>query len=300
VQRQKVILDCDNTMGLDGRDVDDALALLYLLGRPEVELVGVTTTFGNGTLEEVQRATERLFEALGIRDRLSLVRGAASPDDRGGPAARFLAGAVRSSPGRILILATGAPSNLYGARQLDERFFTHAGGFMLMGGVTEPLVIGGRSMDELNLSSDPEAARILIGSGAPVSIVTGNLCLPALLDAGRVGRLLRGLGPRLSGVFGPPIERWAARMRERCGLRGFHLWDVVAAVYLTTPELFEDRTVSLVSTPDDLARGLLRIEEPVGGSAPCVRMPTRICDMDRFWKVVMRAWLEAGRILDPA
>ena len=34
MQRKRVILDCDNTMGLDGRDVEDALALLYLLGRP--------------------------------------------------------------------------------------------------------------------------------------------------------------------------------------------------------------------------------------------------------------------------
>ena len=32
--RVPLILDCDNTMGVPGRDVDDGLALLYLLGSP--------------------------------------------------------------------------------------------------------------------------------------------------------------------------------------------------------------------------------------------------------------------------
>ena len=34
-----VILDCDNTMGVPGCDVDDGLTLRYLLGCPEVELL---------------------------------------------------------------------------------------------------------------------------------------------------------------------------------------------------------------------------------------------------------------------
>lgn len=46
---KKVLFDCDNTMGLPGRDVDDGLALLYLLGREDVDLKGVTTTYGNSS-----------------------------------------------------------------------------------------------------------------------------------------------------------------------------------------------------------------------------------------------------------
>lgn len=42
---KKVIFVCDNTMGLYGKDVDDGLALLYLLGRDDIKLIGITTTF---------------------------------------------------------------------------------------------------------------------------------------------------------------------------------------------------------------------------------------------------------------
>ena len=38
-----VIFDCDSTAGLPGKPMDDALALLYLLGRPqEAEILGIT------------------------------------------------------------------------------------------------------------------------------------------------------------------------------------------------------------------------------------------------------------------
>ena len=55
--RVPLILDCDNTMGVPGRDVDDGLALLYLLGSPQVELLAVTCSFGNSTQEVVYRNT---------------------------------------------------------------------------------------------------------------------------------------------------------------------------------------------------------------------------------------------------
>ena len=44
---KKIILDCDNTMGVIDCDVDDGLALLYLLGCPDVNLLGITCTYGN-------------------------------------------------------------------------------------------------------------------------------------------------------------------------------------------------------------------------------------------------------------
>ena len=49
----KIIYDCDNTMGLYGKDVDDGLTLLYLYQQADVDLLGVTLTYGNGTLAEV-------------------------------------------------------------------------------------------------------------------------------------------------------------------------------------------------------------------------------------------------------
>ena len=59
-----VILDCDNALGLPGRDVDDALALLFLLRQPDVQLRAVTTCFGNAPLDGVLRVTRRLLPLL--------------------------------------------------------------------------------------------------------------------------------------------------------------------------------------------------------------------------------------------
>lgn len=41
-------------------EIDDGLTLLYLLGRPEIRLVAVTTTFGNGPEDVVFACTRRL------------------------------------------------------------------------------------------------------------------------------------------------------------------------------------------------------------------------------------------------
>ena len=43
---RKIIHDCDCTFGINGCDVDDGLALLYLLGDSEAEVLGVTTLMG--------------------------------------------------------------------------------------------------------------------------------------------------------------------------------------------------------------------------------------------------------------
>jgi purine nucleosidase len=46
----KVIFDTDP-------GVDDAMALLFLYYAPEIELIGITTTHGNGTIATTSRRT---------------------------------------------------------------------------------------------------------------------------------------------------------------------------------------------------------------------------------------------------
>ena len=62
-----VIFDCDSTAGLPGKPMDDALALLYLLGRPqEAEILGITCTFANGTAAEVYESTSGLLREINV------------------------------------------------------------------------------------------------------------------------------------------------------------------------------------------------------------------------------------------
>ena len=48
-------------MGLPNKDVDDGLTLMYLMGNNNIDLLGVTTTFGNSHIEDVFQATAKLF-----------------------------------------------------------------------------------------------------------------------------------------------------------------------------------------------------------------------------------------------
>ena len=63
---KQIIFDCDSTAGIPGYPMDDALALFYLMGRPrEAEVLAVTCTFGNGTTEQVYRASRDLLSEAG-------------------------------------------------------------------------------------------------------------------------------------------------------------------------------------------------------------------------------------------
>lgn len=65
----KMILDLDT-------GIDDALALAYALGRPEVELIGVLGSFGNVTVDTSVRNSLDLLALLGSGN-VSVCRGAA-------------------------------------------------------------------------------------------------------------------------------------------------------------------------------------------------------------------------------
>ena len=63
-----IVFDCDNTFGVKDCDVDDGLALLYLLGCPEATVHGITATYGNNRVDVVYRTTQRMLEELGRTD----------------------------------------------------------------------------------------------------------------------------------------------------------------------------------------------------------------------------------------
>ena len=65
MQMKKIIFDCDNTFGVKDCDVDDGLALMYLLGSREAQLLGITSTYGNSSLDVVQAVNLRMLEELG-------------------------------------------------------------------------------------------------------------------------------------------------------------------------------------------------------------------------------------------
>ena len=105
---KKLIIDCDNTFGIEGCDLDDGLAIIYALGTGRCELLGVTTTFGNNTLERVYPNTVRFMQDIGRPD-IPVYAGHETRAEEN-QAARF--------PDEVSVLAIGSLTNLHHARLL--------------------------------------------------------------------------------------------------------------------------------------------------------------------------------------
>ena len=249
-----IIFDCDSTVGLPGKPMDDALALLYLLGRPEeAEILGITCTFGNGTVPEVYGSTTRLLQEIGRTD-IPLLEGADRGEDPCSAAARFLVDTVNACPGEISLVGLGSLTNFYGAYLLDDAFFDKVKEIVLMGGYTGPVIYHGISLDELNFSQNPAAAACVLSRGRNISILTGNNTLePSYLPREEfIEKLCKYSDSRLphqsADWFAMTGRQYIA---QKCGYRFddqgnrygspiSYCWDVVATVYLLHPELFID------------------------------------------------------------
>ena len=170
-----LILDVDT-------GVDDALALLYAVASPDVELVAVTCVSGNVPLDMVTRNTLAVLEAGGRTD-VEVAAGAVAPlvqeprpaFEVHGPdglgkavvpeptatlsargAVELLVEEMRQRPGEILFISTGPLTNVALALREEPRLPELFGGYALMAGA---FAGSGNTLprSEANVWFDPEA-----------------------------------------------------------------------------------------------------------------------------------------------
>ncbi len=256
-----LIFDCDNTMGVPNHDVDDGLALLYVLGCPEVDLLGVTCSFGNSTQDTVYRNTRRLLQEWGRGD-IPVFRGADSPADRRSPAADFLADLARRYSGELNLLVTGSSTNLLGAAERDPEFFSHVKTISLMGGLTGPLLVNGKPMGELNCSVDCEAAYAVLTRGQEIRVATAQNCLDSYFSREEYQAFLADSPAPLARYLEQILSGWFGWNRVRYGQDGFVNWDLMAAAQLIHPELFALEEGTISPSPQSLRTGGLLGDGP--------------------------------------
>lgn len=297
---KKVIYDCDNTMGLDNRDIDDGLALVYLVENKDVDLLGVCTTYANDSLEYVHKQTLELVEDLGINLNVYKGRGKFEMNDYTGfgykrfeddgnfesnEAAKFIVEMANKYPNEIDLLATGSMQNLYDAYMIDNEIGEKLNSVVLMGGITGDLYFGDKIMKELNFSVCPKGAEVAIKKYKNVSILTGNRCMDVEFGANELEKV-KALGNNIKNEFIiNKIEKWMREFKEKYNYNSIVLWDVIAAIYLMNPDMFKDDLMSVVSTEEDLFEG--RLVE--GESATKINIPVVLDDKkvnDEMIKVV--------------
>ena len=224
-----IIVDCDNALGVPLCDVDDGLALLFLLAQSTLHVLGVTTTYGNAPLSAVTRATRRLLDQVG-GSAPSLLPGAPRLGGGTTAAARFLVDATAARPGEVTIVAIGPLSNLTAAADLDDGFFGRCAEVVCIGGTLGPARLGHWRLREVNFEADAVAARrVLSTRDCRVTVIPATSCLA--LTLGRSD--LPALPPAIRGA----VRRWLTCCRVWRGLRQAVLWDLLPALWATRPEL---------------------------------------------------------------
>ncbi|MEF2562841.1 MAG: nucleoside hydrolase [Negativibacillus sp.] len=284
----QVIFDCDCTAGIPGYPMDDALALFYLLGRPEAaKILGVCCTFGNSSADAVFSATKQILLETG-QGNLPVFAGANAEENPISDAARFIVTQVNRAPGEISIIAVGSLTNLYGAFLLDPHLFEKIKEIVLMGGYTEPLLYHGKHLDELNFSVAPKASAAVLTHGKNLSILTGNnTLLPSYLHK---EEFFAEMSKTKSGrMIAQKLGYRFDVKQQRNGEAASYCWDVVASIYLLHPELFEDHLCSCYITEKGMTSGWLGVTQ----SAPdtcLLNLPT-VKDLSRYRQEMYAGWL---------
>lgn len=300
---RKMILDLDT-------GIDDALAIAYAVASPEVELIGITTTYGNVTVETAARNTLAVLEALGADDvpvhlgrahsrtttsfapteHAARIHGrnglgeAAFPEPAGRPTDRDAVDVIIEAahePGEdLLYVPTGPSTNIAAALEKDPSIKDLMGPVTMMGGA---LTVEGNisPFTEANVSQDPEATDLLMRSGAPVVMVGLDVTHQTLLTKAETSAW-REAGTDAGRLFAEMTDYYIDFESEAVGIPGCALHDPLAVAVAIDPSLVTLLPINLQVDLEGPSRGrtigrLDGLSDPVKSARVAVEV-----DSERF------------------
>ena len=258
----KVIIDTDP-------GVDDALAIALAVAMPEVELLGLTTIFGNTFTHQSSRNARFLLDlfdhACPVAAGATLPYGASSYDpsaDVHGPeglgalltvpeigmdhhehAAAFLVRMAREHAGELVICAIGPLTNIADALKLDPAFAGNVKELVIMGGAFQhPGNITPHA--EANIFHDALAADAVFASGMAIAMVGLNATMQTLLTPAHFAQMA-GASPKVGGFLGDIHDFYLGFYRKVGVMDGCPMHDSTALLACVAPERFTFETAGL-------------------------------------------------------
>lgn len=283
----KVIFDTDP-------GVDDAMALLFLHNHPEIDLIGITTVFGNASIETTTRNALFLKREWGIAAPIARGEGKTynpmrnptdwpvmihGHDGLGNidvpetidlpvdprPAHRFIIETVRANPGEVTLIAVGRMSNLAYALKEDPG----------IAGLVKQVIIMGGAFDvpgnitpaaEANIHGDPEAADVVMTAPWKVVVVGLDVTMKTVMTRKRLAELTAKNGRHLkllSDISQFYIDFYGRHVKDE----GMVVHDSCACIYLVAPDLFTTRSGAIRVVAGGIADGQT-IQKPDARSFP--------------------------------
>jgi inosine-uridine nucleoside N-ribohydrolase len=296
--KTKIILDTDI-----GDDIDDAFALALAMRSPEIEIVGITTAWGDTTLRAglVQRflkenGAPEIPIAVGIATRSAATFSQARWAQDGArfekqlDAVDFLLEQAQKNPGEITLVAIGPLTNVGAAIERDAATFKKFKRVVLMGGsIRKGYGDLGYSPDrgpqpEYNIYSDVAAAQKLFASGVPIFMMPLDSTQLMLDEVKR--NILFSAGTVMTNSLAALYYQWVERNRTPTAT----LFDVMPVAYVAQPELCPVTEFHI--TVD--AQGFTRPGAGAANASACLAS-----DSERFFRFVLPRLIAPGRVASP-
>jgi len=253
---KKIIIDTDP-------GVDDAMAILFAFNSPAVEIVGLTTIFGNVSTELATQNALRLVEFAGHPE-VPVAHGADKPfyvplegiadfvhgtDGLGNthqpapkgqpldkPAAQFIVETVMANKGEITLVPVGPLTNLALALALEPRIIDYVAEVVIMGGAA---TVNGNvnPAAEANIIHDPHAADLVFNAGWPVTMVGLDVTTKTTMTEEYLASLK--VNGSKTAAFIWEISRFYEKFHyDMTQERAIHTHDPSAIAYVIDPTLF--------------------------------------------------------------
>ncbi len=286
----KLIIDTDP-------GIDDAMAIAYAAAAPEIDLIGLTTVFGNTHVHQSSRNARFLQNKLGLG--IPVAEGAdfAWGEDSHAPskhvhgpegfgditdipqvgdnhalnAAEYLVEMARLHQGELVVCAVGPLTNIADAIRIDPAFSSNIARLVVMGGavfskgnVTEHA--------EANIYHDAKAADAVFANPPHTVLVGLDVTLKTLYETADFEALAER-SPEIGGFLNEISKFYLKFYREVGGLEGCGLHDSTAVIGCTHDAMFETVATGLRVIQNGPEFGATRVDPS--------RPPVHVChDVD--------------------
>lgn len=260
--------------------VDDAMAILMALASPELDVLGLTTIFGNASTEVTTRNALALLEAaertdipvgVGRSDPIATgylgpvpqVHGADGLGDGGvdppsttpgsADAVELLHQTLLARPGEVTVLTLGPVTNLADALTKHPDIVNLVDRVVVMGG--NALVPGNATPSaEANINNDPEAADLVFGAGWPITMVGLDVTQQTVMSGAAIDRVTTGTSAA-ARLLAKAIPLYRNFFEETNGIDGIFLHDPSTIAYLIDPDAFSTNRWSVRVETEGFSRG---------------------------------------------